>query len=325
MEGTTQVFYRVKANEDYPITGTRLTAGGPNPTFLTPFTTNTGAIVIDNTAPEIDTDDPTGVSFTQDGHDLTQKVTLQGTIQFEGFKAFDALAGIDDEDAVLTLVGPGGTYTASQVSVVTANPADPTVYGFTFPVTSATVNGQYQVVFTVTDRSGNETSHNFGTIEINKNQLEVTVELEGAAAGTFSRVVTFVFSDANGEVLKTRNETLTFTNGVGSFTFTDVDGNTAYLSAKPQHHLRKRLEVSFDANGQGSVAFTGDNLLHGGDLNDDNVVNMLDYAILRFYWLNEVSSDPDAVAADIDGDGSVNLTDYNILQARFYQQGIAQP
>jgi hypothetical protein len=90
-------------------------------------------------------------------------VTIQGVVDITA-SAYDALAGIDAVDAVVTLVGPT-TYTATQ----TGASAGPTIggdayttYAFTYIVDETTLNGTYNVVFTVTDRSGNLTVETLG-------------------------------------------------------------------------------------------------------------------------------------------------------------------
>lgn len=317
-EGITQVFHRVKFVTD-TVPGTRLSKGLPATGYLTPFTSNSPEIIIDDTNPLIN---PAGITIEQSGDDMTQFITLQGTLEISA-SAFDALAGIDDADAVVTLVGPT-TYTAGQVLVTNPGPTVGsdvyTTYGYEYEVTSTTLNGDYDVVFTVTDRSGNLTSTVLGEITINKNQLTTTLELEGLVVAPVTRNVTFVFTD-NGNVLETRTESVVFTNGVGTVTFTDVNGETDQISAKTATHLRERMPVVF-TDGQASVTYPDE--LPGGDLNGDNIVNLLDYAVLKFYWLNVVGTVPAAAAAEITGDGSVNMTDYQILQSNFYQQGDPQ-
>lgn len=325
-EGTTQIFHRVKLPED-TIEASRLAKGGATPGYLTPFTSNSGSIVVDGTDPLLN-GLLTGASIEQAGEDMTQFVTVQGILEITA-SAFDALAGIDTADVtdtVVTLVGPT-TYTASRVSVAagpTLGGNEYTTFGFEYEVTSTTLNGEYDVVFTVTDRSGNVASSTIGEITINKNELTATVELEGLVAGNVTRQVDFVFTQANNSVIQTRSRSVVFTDGVAVVEFTDVDGATAFLSAKTATHLRERTPVTFDGDGQASVAYTGTGELQGGDFNGDNIVNLLDYSILRFYWLKQVSLDPLAAAAEITGDGSVNLTDYQILQSNFYQQGDPQ-
>ena len=315
-----QFFHRVKFESDTFGGETRLTTGGPAPSYLTPFTANTGFITIDGTKPSI-ADVNLHASVTQFGVDMTDinASTIQGNLEVTA-AAFDALAGIENAKAVVTLVGPT-TYTVTQTGVTTGPEIagdDYTTYSYTYAVDEKTENGTYNVVFTVTDRSGNQTVETLGSILINKNQVLVNVELEGLAAGSLTRDVVLVFTNSLGAVIETRTEAIEFTGGVGSVTLTDVDGDSFRLSAKTAWNLRKRLEVGFDPDGQSTVSFNGTNKLPGGDLNGDNVVNTLDYSILRFNWFTSNA------VADITGDGPVNATDYAILQANFYVAGDPQ-
>lgn len=321
VEGQTVFFQRVKLAEDTFAGDIRLTTGGPLPGSLTPFTSNSGTITIDGTVPVIAevADHSTITQSTEDVNINTAPgaITIQGAVVIVA-SAFDALAGIEDASAVVTLVGPE-IYTATQTAVGEGPTIDDdfyTEYTFVYDVVPATLNGTYDVVFTVTDRSGNETVRTLGTIVINKNAIAVTVELEGLETGAVRDVV-FVFTDALQAVIETRTERIEFSNGVGGVVFTDVDGDTVRLSAKTDWNLRRRLDVAFDDDGQATVAFTtaADKQLLGGDLNNDNTVNMLDFAILRYYWMTTEA------AADITASGTVGMTDYNILQANFYQSG----
>jgi hypothetical protein len=321
-----QFFHRVKFESDTFGGETRLTTGGPSPTFLTPFTANSGFITIDGTDPLIDA---AGATIEQAGADMSLEgaITVQGDVVIVA-SAFDALAGIEDAKAVLTLVGTSGdadgtTYTATQTAVE-AGPNiagdDYTEYTFVYEVIPATLNGTYNVIFTVTDRSGNQTVEALGAIEINKNQLNVTIELQGLVAAPVTRDVTFVFTNASEAVIETRTVPVVFTSGSGTVTFNDVHADTFRLSAKAATHLRVRHDAALDGDGQATVAFTNitGKRLRGGDLNGDNVVNMLDYSILRFNWFTA------NMVADITGSGSTQLPDYNVLKANFYTIGDAK-
>lgn len=341
VEGETQVFHRVKLDTDAFPGDTTLVRGAPVGGSFAPFTSNTPLVIVDSTPPVLDTDGPDAgtepdyTTITQGTEDLTQVIAVQGLIEISTV-AFDALAGIDDVDAVVTLVGP-----ASYVATPTLSSAGPTIgsddyttYGFQYLVSDATLNGIYDVVATVTDRSGNEESTTLGSIEINKNEISATVRLEYLTAAPVTRDVTFEFTDGAGTVLDSRTRSVDFVNGIGSVNFTDVPLDTVNLSAKATTHLRRKMTVTFDGNGQGVAAFDDsdltvpnadpENMLLGGDLNGDNIVNLHDYAILKYYWLNAVSAVPAAAAADIDGNGVVNMTDFQILQSRFYTQGNPQ-
>jgi hypothetical protein len=321
VEGQTLFFQRVKLASDTFSGDTRLTTGGASPVYLAPFTANSGTITIDGTAPVIDL---TTQTILQDGADVNRAttplaITIQGPVVITGATR-DALAGIDDVDVVVELVGPA-TYTATQTgtSAETIGGEDYTEYAFSYDVVAATLNGTYDVDMTVTDRSGNVTTETLGTIEINKNAINVGVQLEGVLTAV-TREVVFVFTDSGNTVLETRTVSVDFdATGVGGVTFADVDGTSANLSAKTAWNLRQRLPISFDVDGQATVNFTGAEQLPGADLNGDNAVNMLDYAIMRFYWTSTTDS-----TADITADGAVNTTDFAILQANFYTLGDAQ-
>jgi len=66
------------------------------------------------------------------------------------------------------------------------------------------------------------------------------------------------------------------------------------------------------------VNFTGDSMLPGGDLNGDNLVNMLDYSVLKTNWFTVND------AADINGDGWVQILDYSIMKSNWFRHGDPQ-
>lgn len=112
--------------------------------------------------------------------------------------------------------------------------------------------------------------------------------------------------------------------GTGVYVFTDVPDVITSISAKTNWNLRKRISFSTPASdGQYVASFTSSYQLPGGDLatpgspNGDNVVNALDYAVLRGAW-------GPGSAGDISGDGSTNNTDYLILKGNWYQRGDVQ-
>ncbi len=319
-EGQTRVFHRVKLSDDTFGGETRLTTGSPTFSWLTPFTVNTGFITIDGTPPLIaDVNDYSSV--TQFGDDMTDPsaVVIQGTLVITA-AAFDELAGIEDVSAVVTLEGPA-LYSASQTGTAAGpviNGDGYTEYAFEYEVAAATENGIYDVVFTVTDRSGNQTSTSLGQILINKFQVEAAVQLQGLVPGPITREVTFVFTDMAETVLETRVKSVEFTSGVGTVLLTDVDTAGYRVSAKANWNLRRRLDLGFDSEGQALVEFTGANQLPGGDLNGSNVIGTADYGILLFYF-NQTGGA--ALQADITGSGNVGTADFGILRNNFNTVG----
>jgi hypothetical protein len=107
--------------------------------------------------------------------------------------------------------------------------------------------------------------------------------------------------------------------GIGSVPLEDVTAGTTHISAKTAWNLRSKLPADFSGTGGVAVVnLTGTDMLPGGDLNGDNVVNLLDYSLLRYHW----GSTTNAVA-DIDGNAVIFTGDYNLLKANFYTLGDA--
>jgi hypothetical protein len=201
-------------------------------------------------------------------------------------------------------------------TVLTASGSGPWTY--TYAITSTTANGIATILATISDEAGNSASDT-DTFRVNKNQITGQVELQDfVGTGTtplHTRTVTFV---SNGGA---KTWTLALTNVSGAvfdYTLTDVPVGTTALSAKTAWNLRKKLAVTLDGNGQATVTFTAGSMLPGGDLNNDNFVNILDYSLMKMKWFTI------APEADINGDGLVNLLDYSTMKASWFTRGDAQ-
>jgi hypothetical protein len=233
------------------------------------------------------------------------------------FDARDALAGIDDVDAAVELVGSSSTLTGSLVS---ATPVDVggeafTRYVFEVAVSPAAANGIYNVNGVAMDRSGNQATLAIGAVEILKNRITVSVACQGLVATPLTRVGVFVATDAGGTTLATWSLPVDFSGGSGTVVLEEVPDGTVNLSAKTAWTLRRRLPAGMDGDGQGAVAFTGISNLRGGDLNGNNLINSGDFNLLSavFPGVNPV--------ADITGNGVVNSGDFNILATNWLTAG----
>ena len=135
--------------------------------------------------------------------------------------------------------------------------------------------------------------------------------------------MTFV---ATGGTPKTWTKTVSFATATpdgkkGSVLLEDVPAGTTGISAKTAWTLRSKKSASFSTEGVAAVSITGAaDMLTGGDLNGDNVINTLDYGVLRYHYNGSL---PGFEAADIMGDGDVDLIDFNIMKANFYTVGDA--
>jgi len=329
-EGVTLGFFRVQTDGQFNPDGsfvkdTRLTASsGGIPSFLTAFTSNTGEVVIDDQAPVISVASATATqeqaSFGPiDVFDPAERVFRTADPVVFTFAATDAgLAGLDADDAIndLALTADNGTTLLDDAdyAVTAVESLGVVTYTVTMAIPATATTGTYAVEATVLDRSGNlSATASLGSFII-ANEVAVAVELEGFTGAT--RDVTFVATDGGGAVLATYPDvTLSFTGGVASVNLPDVPGATAALSAKTAWHLRSKVAVTLDGVGLGSADLTGADELPAGDLTGDNVVNTLDYGVLRFHW---TTADP---TADIDGDGTVAVGDYLLMRGNFYTAG----
>jgi hypothetical protein len=115
---------------------------------------------------------------------------------------------------------------------------------------------------------------------------------------------------------------------LATFRLVQVPAAATQVSAKTQWSLRVLQNVAF-TGGSATLNFVSDGVpgwssatdtyLRGGDLNGDNVINLLDYNVLRLNY-GTVNGGP----ADINGDGKVNLADYGLLEINFGQSGAPQ-
>ena len=335
--GLTVGFFRVQNDGNFNPDGslvkdtrlTRSTAGMPS--LLTTFTANTGELVIDNEAPAIAVSSVNGLQTqansvspvdvldpTLPGPVSPNYVFRNGSPLVLTFTATDAgLAGLDAPDATadLALTASNGT-TSLAYGVSAAEVAGVVTYTVTLAVPSNATTGSYAVSATVRDRSGNVSPlTELGSFRI-ANEVLAAVELQGYAGGT--REVVFTATDAAGTALTSWTKNVVFTGSVGTVPLQAVPAYTAAISAKTAWNLRRKLPVAFSSEGVGAVSLTGAKQLPGGDLTGDNVVNTLDYSLLRYHWMSA-----DAVA-DITGDAAVGTGDYNLLKANFYTIGDAQ-
>lgn len=332
--GITVGFFRAQTNGEFNPDGsflkdTRLTKSALGmPSFLSSFTANSGELVIDDQDPTIATPAVSGTQVQPsvltpvDVLAPASRVLRNGTPVILTFTATDTgLAGLDaldaSDDLVLTADNGVTLLNSSNYSVSASESLGVVTYTvvLTVPVTATT--GTYTVEATVLDRSGNPSTDALLGSFVVANEAIATVELQSFTATT--RDVTFLATNGGGSVLATWTKTITnFSGGIGSVALENVPAGTAAISAKTAWTLRSKVPASFSLEGVGAVSLTGGDLLKAGDLTGDNVVNTLDYSVLRFNWLTSNA------VADITGNGVVNTGDYNPLQANFYTVGDPQ-
>lgn len=178
---------------------------------------------------------------------------------------------------------------------------------YTFTINANTANGAHEISVISEDNAGNVSTAVTQTFEVNKNQISGNVSMSFIGNGT--RVVTFVLKGANPiafSIEKTAN-----VDKNGAYTLTNIPDGVTSVSAKTAWTLRKKLSGLSATNGQITANFT----LLGGDLNNTNSINILDYSLLKTKYF---TTDP---SADIDGNGQVNALDYSIMKTNWFMTG----
>ena len=255
-------------------------------------------IYIDHTNPLIEI-----VSAKQGGPELIPSGTAVQSVVNIQVTASDATSLLSGQPIVTVTPNVGSPESAAFVD---ESPSG--TFNYTWSVSSTTPNGTATINASVSDVAGNSENAGSQTFNVNKNQITGQVQLEDFVGGT--RAVSFSINGA-APVAKT----LTFTGDTAPYVLTGVPDVVTTLSAKTAWNLRKRLSFALDEDGQAVANF--ENLL-GGDLNNSNTVNILDYSILKRFWY---TTNP---IADITGNGSVSMPDYLRLQANFFKTGSPQ-
>jgi hypothetical protein len=105
---------------------------------------------------------------------------------------------------------------------------------------------------------------------------------------------------------------LTATAGKYTVTFLSGDPQLVNIRVKANGYLSQLL-TSVDTTVNSASALTVPQLT-AGDLNNDNVVNSLDYSLMNSNWLKSGTG-------DINGDGIVNSLDFAILKNDWGKSG----
>jgi hypothetical protein len=188
--------------------------------------------------------------------------------------------------------------------------------GDTFPI------GITPVSYSFTDECGNTSKVNFTVEVLPVSLMDVDVALQGVVAGPFTRCIEFELTDANGNVISTVSETLTFSGGQAAMTIEVPCGiaGACVMARDPLHTLRETGTLSIVGTSYLADGFAP---LRGGDLNDDGVVDILDFGVYVFAVMNNPAPGADTDCntvgphADIVGDGVVFTADFTQIQINF--------
>ena len=153
------------------------------------------------------------------------------------------------------------------------------------------------------------------TVTVNPFQSAFFEVQTNGATGNFQRCITFTLSGDGATY--TTSEVLTFNSGIGSTQLRVPVGNYGCVTADDRLHTLSQ-QTELEVSGIQYVAdFTGSQALVPGDLNNDNVVDVVDWGVLvvRIGQTASVNTNCETLAfhADVNADGFVNMVDGNLL------------
>jgi len=197
--------------------------------------------------------------------------------------------------------------------------------------TPTTPCGAAEIIVIAEDDAGNSTTL-VTPINVNISTVTVDVTLEGISANV-NRWVQFVVGGSGGSNPPiTIDRVVSFTAGNATVVLDALDGipcdpGLTLISAKdPLHTVRKTVALTNGGNNQ----YTGlPMLLKGGDANNDNLVDILDFGLL----VANFGTSPGANTfigqlgphLDFSGDGVVGTADYTYIQINFLLVGDSPP
>lgn len=303
------------------VTATDLAGNSASDESDNPFT-------IDSTKPVV-----TNITLTAIGSDtdLTPDGTaIQGTYRVSVYVA-DNLAGVDYSILPTIEVTDASGHNLTAPGMVTEDPTNNRFY-LDVMVTPASANGVARIkVSGVTDKSGNVADPASDTFNINKTTLTVNIQLESVDVATVQRYIKLVLGgDQSSGAKQTYTPQITFTGGTGTIRLTNVSnaGVWTKISAKDeQHTLRRTVNLTDPTGNKQYVAnFTGTNQLLGGDVNNDQMVDIRDFGIYagQYGTSPALNTQWPTKNANISCDGFVDTNDFTYVQINFLKVSSAE-
>lgn len=299
---------------------------------------NSNLVVVDSTAPAL-----SGLSALQGATNVLNGAnpTIQGGLTVS-VNALDVAPGSGlAGNPTISIDFPAGADVVN--APMYAGPGN--TFRFDYSVTPANTAGVATITINAVDDAGNSAVPATGTLNLNTAQLSLTIVLDSSdnnLAGSITRgMVIKIGSDpaagSNAAFYANKNVVFSDSDGAGpqflsgTATITALDGlpwgkhpNAASVK-DPKHTLRKLASLTEGANSQ----FSGIAVLKGGDANNDNLIDILDFGV----YASQYGSTPGANTllgfvgnhAEFSGNGSITTADFTFIAAGFLSIGDGEP
>jgi hypothetical protein len=186
--------------------------------------------------------------------------------------------------------------------------------------------GTTTVTVESSDSCGNTGIAGFNVTVSNSTNIFVDLQLGGAGfPASLTRCIIFELYDCPGNPTIIPQE-VTFNTGLASniSLLAPCGAYTCIIARDPQHALRRMINPLPVQSGQYTASFTAAKSLVCGNLNDDEYIDIVDFAIIMNSFGSTVAPGNGQCSvppydADINGDGVVNSQDFTFVQINFFQ------
>lgn len=215
------------------------------------------------------------------------------------------------------------------------------------PLTDPFPTGDTTITWEVADACGNASTQEQVITVNSSNYLYVDVELQGISESYLSRCITFELWNCDTTSSVEYTTEVVFTYGMAENVPLEVPcGDYGCITARDTLHTLRRTSMATLVDNSAiplvpdhyEVAFVDDvagGWLIGGNLNDDEYIDILDYGVFTWQW-SEIYYDPISTLptgdttcttayphADINGNAIVKLGDFSYIYVNFWQEAEA--
>lgn len=176
------------------------------------------------------------------------------------------------------------------------------------------------VIYRFTDACGNSTDYSFDVHVTETSVLHFSVDYPGLEGGVVERCIEAIVDGSFYDEF-----TAPFDDGSVS-SWSAIPWDTACLQVNDVlHSLKANADLDVDSSGhpRASNGYHSDVTLIGGDLNNDGVIDILDFSVYIWQYGASYGTLDCATAyphADITGNGIVGIEDFNFVQIHFLEQ-----